>query len=246
MRRVFIIVIILGITFFASPGYTQKVGVFGHLAFPLGDFGDEASDKAGYAGWGFGGGVELAIPTATPTFSFVVQGRIVMNSMDEDALQNDYEEIMWYLFYLMDPYLDLEELDVDVGRYINIPFMCGARFDVDVSPEIKFFGKGLLGVNFAKIPKLELAMDVYDWYYDEYYSFDAEVEADGILTSFCFGLGAGLTINEKWQIGFEYLNLGEPEGEGELTLSTLGYSAKSTYDFKQPISMMTIYAGVSF
>ena len=41
MRRVFIIVIVLGITFFALPGYAQKVNVFGHLEFPLGDFGDD-------------------------------------------------------------------------------------------------------------------------------------------------------------------------------------------------------------
>jgi hypothetical protein len=246
MRKAFLIVFVIGLAFFTIPSHAQKVSVFGHLAIPIGDFGDEASDKAGYAGLGFGGGIELAIPTSTPNFSFIAQARIVVNSVDENALQNDLEEFWWLWWFLEDPDLDLEDFDLDVGKYINIPLMGGAKFNVDVTPEVSFSGKGLIGVNFARIPKFEFPMTIYDWDYGDYFLVDGEMEPDGTFTTFCFGLGASFTVNERWQIGFEYLNLGEADVEGEQTLSVIGYSEKYDYDYEQPISMMTVYAGYAF
>ena len=189
MRKAFVTICMLCILLLTTTSYAQKLSIIGHLAIPIGDFGDEASDQAGYAGIGFGGGFELEIPTSTPNFSFLAQARIIMNTVDKDALQDDFEELWWSFWYFIDPDLDLIDLDLDVGRYFNIPLMGGAKFNVDVTPEIVFSGKGLLGVNFAKIPKLEFPMTIYDWLYDEYYLIDAEMEPEGTFTTFCFGLG---------------------------------------------------------
>ena len=72
------------------------------------------------------------------------------------------------------------------------------------------------------------------------------MEPEGTFTTFCFGLGASFTIQERWQLGFEYLNLGDVDGESEIKLSENGYSETIDGEIEQPISMVTIYAGYAF
>jgi len=62
-------------------------------------------------------------------------------------------------------------------------------------------------------------------------------------SSFGFGIGGGLLINQKIIINLNYLDLGEPELSGEITAS--GQNEKlDSYD--QPVSLLLISVGFVF
>jgi hypothetical protein len=249
MRRYLMGLLVLLFAALPASVDAQKVSVLGHLAIPIGDFGDDdiEAEQAGFAKMGFGGGLEVSFGTGTPGLSFLGQARIIVNSVEENKLEDGFEEVMDLFWYLLDPDLYLYSLKMETNSYINIPVMGGMRFGTAVSPGVEFYGKGLVGVNFVRIPKYDISMVIYDAYYDVFGDADATIEPDGMSTSFCFSLGGGLTINDRFHIGFEYLNLGEPEGDGSLDVSVEGYQILSEdVQFKQPISMIVIMGGVSF
>lgn len=190
------VIIILGL----SPAFAQendsKFTIYGCVSMPTGDFGDKGGEGEAGAETGFGGGIDFLIPLNTPGLSAVINGSFLYNSMDESWAK----EILYSEFNLP------EDVSLDIGAYINIPILAGLKYQSQTSETMDLYGIGLIGLNILMPPKMELSSE----------EGNAELKFD-TATSFGFGIGGGVVFNKKFNIGFRYLSLGEPELKGEVT-----------------------------
>ncbi|MHA1380897.1 MAG: outer membrane beta-barrel protein [Candidatus Helarchaeota archaeon] len=220
-----IVFLIIPCIIYAQTG-TGYFGLYGSLSFPQGDFGDDDvnDDDCGFAKTGFGVGAEFTLPLGSPGLGWITSATFILNGFDEDELE-DY----------------VDEGKMDAGSWLNIPIMTGLRYESEVSPTMKIYGQGQVGLNLVKAPKIEFEYSYYDYYEDEYYSGKSETEWD-IASSFGFAIGGGIIINNKINIGLRYFSLGEPEIEGKIKSS--GESDKTEWEL--PISAMLITVGINF
>ncbi len=194
--------------------------LYGHVAIPQGDFGDDTGLDAGYATTGYGGGFELSIPSGSTNLFYLLSANIFFNSFDDTEIKASIRRMF--------PDLDVS---IDAGSWMNIPIMAGLQYRTEINPTLKFIGSGKIGLNIVNGPTIEIsAQDV-----------TGEI-VYGSYTSFGFGIGGGILINEKICIGLTYLGLGEPEIEMEV--SAQGETTKlDPYD--QPISLLLISLGIA-
>ena len=177
-------------------------------------------------------GAEFTLPLGSPGLGWITSATFILNGFDEDELEDYVEDEL-------EDYVD--EGKMDAGSWLNIPIMTGLRYELEVSPTMKIYGQGQVGLNLVKAPKIEFEYSYYDDYEDEYYSEKFETEWD-IASSFGFAIGGGIIINNKINIGLRYFSLGEPEIEGKIKSS--GESDKTEWEL--PISAMLITVGINF
>ncbi|MBS4032860.1 MAG: outer membrane beta-barrel protein [Ignavibacterium sp.] len=180
-----------------NTGYPQtlpiKIGVFGAVSLPAGDFGDDKSFNLesgrgdGFATVGFGGGLELLYPVGAPGLNWHTTAGFLYNGFDDKELIN---------------YIDEDNIDVDAGNYFIIPVMTGLSYKAPLSSGLDALFIGQLGLSFIKKTTIELFEPETD------YSLEAEF---GMATSFTIGVGAGLLFNDKFNVTFRYLGCGQPE-----------------------------------
>lgn len=89
----------------------------------------------------------------------------------------------------------------DVGRYFIIPLMTGLRYFAELSPTVDGYGLGQVGVSIVRGP----SGDVGDTEY-----------SSNFATSFGFGLGGGIVLNDRINLTLRYLILGEQEFEYDI------------------------------
>ncbi len=224
----------------------QTVTLFGGVALPQGDFGDDDVDdfmdedgEAGLAVTGFGAGFEYSAPMQAEGLSWVFGASFLMNGVDEKEIEKDIPD----------------DWKIDIGSYINIPIMAGIKYESQSSPTMKFYGQGMAGINIAMIGDLELSYNeeiyigdpIYDYVdYDvtQTYSFDT-------ATSFGFGFGGGIILNNI-NIGLRYLLLGTAKLEGTIKTdidinypgATVPEVEDEDIDKDQPISILTLMIGI--
>jgi len=235
MKKTIFLLIGLSLVFILNNGYceAQSFGLYGAVALPQGDFGDDSGSDAGLAKTGFGGGMEYCAPLGSPGLEWVLSGSLLLNKLDTDPLE---DELGWWL----------DGGDVDAGSWMNIPLMGGIRYRTMASPTVDFFAVGLAGLNVVKGPTIKYeALFWDDWEY-EYVHVEIEQTLDP-ATSFGMGIGAGIIVNKKLSIAFRYLNLGEPEIKGDIE-ADVEYEEYFDWDveFDQPISMLLLTVGVTF
>lgn len=246
MHRIFLVLCVIVLIAGTASSHAQNISLLGHLSIPIGDYGSSSSDDPGNANIGFGAGVEIEAPTEMESFSVIGQVRMIFNPSDDSGWQEYfYYDMSLYWYLIWDA--ELITLDMDAGRYLNIPVMIGVRSEAVSGPNLKFFIKGLAGLNFSMFPDYKFPMTVYDYYSSEFYAIDGEGSADGTGTTFCYSVSAGLTINDKVDIGLEYLNLGKPEIDGSISISSGGSQIDAAdWTFVQSIAMANISIGVKF
>lgn len=256
MHRISFIICIVLIMVYATTSNALEIGVLGYFSIPVGDFASTTSEYAGYADIGYGAGLELAVPIDLAALigmppelgsvNIIGQARVIFNPSDNSTLQEQfYNEMEWYWYLGWD--MELMTLSMDAGKYVNIPLMGGASLEIVANPNITFFCKGLAGINFSMFPDYEFPMTVYDSVDDQYYAVNAVADSDGTGVTYCLSAGAGAIINDTIELGFEYLYLGEPEIDGNISIwsgDILIDSVDGT--FIQNISMMNLSIGIRF
>ena len=253
MKRQIILIVILMLVF-PAVHYAQsgvQFGIFGLLSLPQGDFGsdDYTDEESGYAGTGFGVGIDVAIPLNTPGLSLIGSAAYIHNGTKTDDLED-------FLVRGLEEEDDdfTHSTNVDFHSWTNIPILGGLRYAFPVSPTMSVYGLFMAGINIVRVGDREINVHgTYTTIEDgEYgYSIDLEDSFDG-ATSFCFSVGGGIVINELMDIGFRYYRLGEPEFDGEFR-SRIGVSGNGFDDvdtmtadieLEVPISMILFTVGV--
>jgi len=228
MKRMLSIMFILALipTVCFSQNATGEFNLFGGIALPQGDFKDDPDDPdSGLAKTGFGVGVNHIRPLTTPGMSWITSAALLYNGMEVD--ESDYD-------------LDYYGIDVtvDAGAWINIPIMTGLKYETEVSPTMKIYGLGQVGINMVKAPKLEIKAS------SSSSSVKAETEYD-MASSFGYVFGGGIVLSEKISVGLRYFALGEPKIKGTVKASGGGESDSEKFELKQSISVLLLMVELS-
>jgi hypothetical protein len=194
--------------------------IYGNLSFPQGDFGDNSGENAGYAQMGYGGGVEFAtLIKNTNGLYFFIGANLIFNPIDGNEIRKVFEAM--FSGY---------SVDYTAGSWMNIPFLGGLKFQSIPSGGIQFYINGGIGLNLVKGPNMDLTV-----------GGETVKISYNLSTSFAFGIGGGLVINENINIGIKYLNMDEPEVAGELDYPG-GTEELDGYD--QPVSVWLLGLGI--
>lgn len=147
MKRVLAIMFIL--VLIPAVAYSQdqfgKFNLFGGIAMPRGDFADDdmEDEDSGLAKTGFGIGINHTRELTSPELTWMSSVTLLINGYDLD--EDEFGE----------------DVDVEMGRWMNIPVMTGLRYETSISPTMKIYGFGQAGFNFAKAPNVEVKGEVY-------------------------------------------------------------------------------------
>jgi len=222
-KTLFILIIMVMGTYIVSNA--QKNSQF-HIGFnfPNGRFGDDDknSSKSGYAAMGFNIGYKHYIPLSTPNLSFVFSLDAFYNDIQSD--RKDYWE---------DRY---PSVDFNFSKYINAPAMASLNYTYPLTETLDIYGEGGLGLNCSW-----MTPDVYE-------SGNTEIKTTyTVAFNLCYGLEAGIVIKDKFTVGLKYNQLGTYKHKYKQV--TTNGSSKDTDKGKlnkQPISMLTLTAGIKF
>lgn len=113
----------------------------------------------------------------------------------------------------------------DAGPWVNIPFLTGLRYETPISPSASLFGQGQVGFNYVNGPDIELSAG----------GQQGEVNFGG-ATTFGFGIGAGVLINQRIGVSARYFDMGE--AEIEIEIEEPGGSSEAEVD--RPVSFFQI------
>jgi len=206
MVCIILVFLISGLSF--GQAKMGKFAVFAALSLPTGDFGDDKTFGDAYATTGFGAGIDYAHPLGTEGLTWFSTGAFLYNGFDDKGIKELAESE------------GVANPNVDSGSWINIPILTGLRYETEISPTMDFFALGQVGLDFYMPPNSDITFE----------GGSASVEFDS-GTSFTFGLGAGLVFNNKFNVSFRYLSMGEPEIEGTVT------SPDGTENIDPPLEM---------
>lgn len=216
----------------ATLAYSGPFGLYGFLNVPTGDFGATSGDKAGAAKTGFAFGTELKLHIPAQGLFWAYDAMVMINSVDTAP----FDESMLSL-------PDVVSGSTDVTSWVNIPLLTGLRYEAPASPEVKLYGVGLIGLDFARSPKIDWEGVITDGTTD--YSVTITQEST-VSTSFAFEVGGGLLIGDRFDVSLRYLNLDTPKFEVDTKAVVEGYPQSGKAKFEQSISTFLISAGVRF
>ncbi|MBI1806576.1 MAG: hypothetical protein HYR76_05940 [Ignavibacteria bacterium] len=118
----------------------------------------------------------------------------------------------------------------DFGSWFSIWALTDIRTKMPVSPNVSFFGTGQLGFLFGNSPELTLSGNG-----------GRATVASASATSFAYGLGGGVLIENKFTVGVRFVH-----SEPEYTLHASGTGGTVSAKAKQSTSMMQVTAGIDF
>ncbi len=216
--------------------------LFGALSLPQGDFGDDSGPDAGLATTGFGAFAEYSYPLNSPGLSIVASAHVLFNGFDDDVVKDQFSGIfgcegdpcqLW--------------INLDTGSYLNVPLMFGLKYETRAATSPKFYLQGQVGMNIVRMPSIDgdVRACVYDEYEEGYVCASAayEIEFDS-ATSFGIGLGGGLILSDRVNVGFRYYSLGEPEADSDTRVTVAGHTFYDASKVDQPVTMILLAVGV--
>ncbi len=235
MKFLLSILFIIFITF--SISYSQSVEVFGGIALPQGDFGDDSGEGAGLAETGFGAGLQFNSDLNTPGLSWITSASLLINSTDESPAKNALKGEYGYD----------ADIDVSIDSWMNIPLLTGLKYISQNPGTMNFYFIGQIGINIVVPPDQNISLSVYDSYYG---FMDMNIDqSNDSANSFAFLVGGGLLISENINVGIRYFGLGEPEIKSKIRGTSTSGSQTATLtaegEFKQNISVLLINIGIS-
>lgn len=244
MKRYWVLFMLLFISNRAfSQGSELAVHLFGIGAVPVGDYGkDLANDskmtrrsgfsigsRIGLATTGYGIGAELVSPVGYRNLQWIFSAKAVLNGSETDALQADFRAEM----------NDTVALMLDYGRWLNLPIMTGFRYDHQFTPEFTLYGILQAGINFSKMASRHASVN----------GLIVEEAKFYFARDFGFEWGLGILYNQRYNLGFRYLNLRHPRYEGNKKLSETVFPEINTREIavlgeEHSIAMFVVTLGI--
>lgn len=173
---------------------SQHFRLIGGLSLPMGDFGSTSGAHAGLAKSGFSLGAEYSKENSKG-FELGVLGCYSINSIDEAEIKKQFQSAFG-------------SGTVSAGSWSLLNLMGSVGFICNSSPNMSIYGKGYAGLLIGTIP--EITIDL---------GGTTITQESATATTIGYGVGGGLLINEKIDIGIRYLT-GEPEYEEKASSSS--------------------------
>ena len=194
-------------------GSELAVHLYGMGALPAGDYSRDLADDSqltrrsgfsigshiGLAATGFGMGAELVSPVGFRGLQWLFSVKGLCNGSNTEALQADFRKELG----------DSVALTLDYGQWLNLPVMTGFRYDYQFTAEFTLYSLLQAGINFSKMASRKASVDgliVEDAHFD-------------FARDFGFEWGIGVLYNQRYNLGFRYLDLRHPRYEGRKKIS---------------------------
>ena len=176
----YLFLVIISISIFFSISYAQEVNpymhfsIFGGAAFPVGDFSSTTAIQSGYANTGYCAMIE-ADKNISQDIYWTSSASLAINEIDQNGIENSSGGIIGGL-----------EMPVNSsGNYTTTWIMTGFGFELTVSPSIKIYGTGQIGLLISSYPSISASQNGL---------FITVNSKTG--TSFADQLGSGIIINK--------------------------------------------------
>ena len=164
-------------------GYSLfKIGI----SFPGDDLTNEKKNDFGEVGTGLVFGLKSykSLETTLPNLWLVYGAELYYNGLSSDTkddIEDEYDS----------------SVDITFPMFFNLPVTIGCNYTMPLQNSLSIYGELAAGLNISYITKLK---------YEEGKDFDEYIFDTAV--GFCYGLEAGLIINEKFHIGIRFNNLG--------------------------------------
>jgi len=225
MKKISFLLFTLLATNFASAQF--DVSIMGSL--PTGDFSDDKGrDDDGFAKFGFGASVGYHFQTGIEGLSIYPSVSAIFNSSDRfDELAKNFEEANQGFTF-----------DSEGGNYFNVPITVGPSYKGEIGSGTYIYGTGHIGLSLCFVKDAEVTTNTNN------VDFVREFEINSPV-SFAGGIEAGVILADQFKFGVQFLSLGEPEFETEITQTQQGQQPQNANEeTEQPISMFLIKLGI--
>ncbi len=245
MKPCFKTLMFLLVIFSMTALFAQDVILFGNLSLPVGGYGKNLGDDphvtrrngfdvgegAGFAAEGFGIGTEFSFPVRFKGVSWVTGLILVINGTNDEELTQTFKQLL------------SEDVKFDYGHWIQMPVMTGFKYSLSLGDRISLYGMVQGGINFIHTAtrKATVSGITVD---ERTYEFSRE---------FGFGLGGGLVVNKRFDLGVRFFDFRKPMFDGERNLSMTYFG--QAYDMlgrdailgqKIPVSFLLLSLGYHF
>ena len=157
------------------------------FALPIADFADDKGNEGdGFATMGFGAIADIHFPVGTPGLGWFSSLGFIYNGYDDDVLIKTYGELGF-------------GAKNNIVGYMTIPVMTGLSYLGNISTNLSYLIHGQVALSIINGP------DITSKLTNNQYSGTVEISYD-MSTSFGFGAGAGLIVNDFFILSFRYLN----------------------------------------
>ena len=192
-------------------GSELAVHFFGIGSIPNGDFGEKSAndtkltrrsgfqigDKIGLAGSGYGAGFELISPIGISSIQWIFSSKTIINVTKSESVEQEFTSELGSI------------VELEYGTWLNIPVMSGFRYDYLFTSGVTLYGTLQGGVNFSKLASRKATVE----------NVTVEETEFDFARDFGFECGFGLLFNQRYNLGFRYLNLSTPRFDGNQKLS---------------------------
>jgi hypothetical protein len=225
----------LSVFFFFTYSATAQFDVSVVGSLPTGDFSDDKGrNDDGFAKFGFGAMAGYFIETGVEGLGIYPSVGFIINPSDR------FDEIA----KIREQQNQGFSFDSEGGNYLNIPITIGPSYRAAVGDGLKIYGTGHIGMNLCFVRDGEVSTTSNNVDYVEEYEINSPV-------SFAGGIEAGIILNDQFKMGVQFLSLGEPEFESDLTVNQTVNGQQQpeqsqSEDIEQPISMFLLKVGYQF
>ncbi|MGD8782621.1 MAG: hypothetical protein PVH88_27150 [Ignavibacteria bacterium] len=229
MRQVYLILtsIIILIAGSSQSLYAQNESasllIKGSLSMPMGDYGESIGEEiyiTRRSGFDFGDDVGLARPGAVFSLEIIspinkikglgwlVSGRVIINPTEDEELQDRFQNL------IKGTGRDTVTFSFEIGNWVHIPLMTGFSYGINVAKDVSTYLTLQGGINISQQPSRKV--DAY--YIESGITETIEDTEFDVAISYGFSAGVELEFFDKYNISFQYINLGKPEYKGTRTL----------------------------
>lgn len=206
------------------------ISILGSL--PTGDFADDSGrEDDGFAKFGFGASAGYFIETGVeglgvyPSVSFIYNGSDATDEIVDNLQQQAQQQNIQASF------------DGEGGNYFTIPITIGPSYKGEVGDGFYVYGTGHIGIGLNIISQTEITGS------GQNVDYSAEIESNSPV-SFAGGIEGGVILGDQWKFGFQFLSLGEPEYEFDLSESNGGQTTTTNSEGELPKAMFLIKLGI--
>ena len=195
--------------------------------------GFDVGTGAGFASEGLGVGLEISLPTGARGLRWNTGLMLLINGSDDKMLTQTFQSLLG----------ESVVVEFDYGYWIQMPVMTGFQYRFPAFGKTDFYGMIQGGLSLILPPTREANVS----------GATVDKRTYDLTRQFGYGLGGGFVVNNKFDLGFRYLDFGEPAFDGTRSLDT-GYFDEA-HDIlgedvilgeKRPVSMLLLSLGYHF